>query len=107
MDIIDTFTSIADDFLPSIFNLTDDFRDLVTENNYERITKILLIIKLVVYGFIFVRMFYFLYFRGKTRYTSSVSLKLVITFINILVLIFILSNMKDKLIEKYSKKERQ
>jgi len=94
MDILTTAIGILDDTIPSFTVLLDDFRKKMEENKYITTVNVILGIKLILYIITLVQMSYFYFYKNKRTFSSNVLLKLLITILNIIVVLFIILDIK-------------
>lgn len=94
MDILTTILGVIDDTVPSFTVLLDDFRKNITENKYITTVNVILGIKLVLYIITLAQMSYYLFYKNQKTYTSNTLLKLLITLLNIIIIMFIILDLK-------------
>lgn len=100
MDILTTILGIIDDTLPSISSLMVNFQKNITKSKYITAENIILGIKLFLYSITFIQMAYLYFYKNEKTFTSSTLLKLLITSLNMLIILFIILDIKRFIIKE-------
>jgi len=94
INLIDVTTTALEDILPTSYRLMKDLRDLLKPDLYFVFINSILIIKLIVFIYIFLTMFYYLVIKRQLYYQDIVPIRLITSIITIIFVIFILSDFK-------------
>lgn len=98
--VVDPVISIFEDILPSLFALVEGIREVSKDNKYLTMSSILLFLKLGVYLYTAGRMANLLFIKKETEFCSSVKKKLIVTCINIVMLILIITGLRSVIIHR-------
>jgi len=94
INLIDITTTALEDILPTSYRLMKDLRDLLKPDLYFVVINSILILKLIVFFYIFFTMFYYLFIQRQLYYRDIVPIRLLTSIITIGFVIFILSDFK-------------